>query len=210
METIESVSATEVEMYYLRVEICRAIGMQRLPAPVQEYVDQQLWLFLDKLDTQQRKRLMMGLSRQFRRVKLPQPVYSLFTSWIITLLRSSLIDYKLMKVPAKELYLTRVEDPNVNQILSRPNIGWRLDRFASWLKNQSSLQGEANDLLLNEYYPRSENVFYCRPIAMLKRAKVVIVDGTHRAVFLAMTGAASLEVYVGISPIVTAVFPPVF
>jgi len=207
MRTIRQVSADEIEEYYIKLEMSRAVGFHKLPTDVQTCVDKELTSFIKNLDLEQRAQVMMGLSRKFVRINIPLFIYSFLASGIIALLRSRLVTYKLMSVHPSELYLGPVNDSKTNKILASPNIDWRLDRFATWLMEYFSVNSKSNNSFLEQFRLRSKDIFYTRSIGLLKRDRIVIIDGTHRSIWLAMKGVDSFEVYVGSSRIVSNILP---
>lgn len=175
VETEKSaVSAVDVGKEYLRAELSKADSPVGVPEDFEQLTDQEI-IGLVQVHSERRGNAI------FR--------YLDYTE----------LQWEVLSVAIEEISLTKVNS-RVNPLLIQCE--FNLERFVEALKIYFFENPNSDPSGLNEFRPDLERtVEHTRLIAIEKDDEIIIIDGIHRAVSLAMNRAEEIEFYVGKSKI---------
>lgn len=173
-------SPEEVTEYYIKAELGRIVGMHRLDRHSASIVNECLEQFLRELNIKQERSLLLWLSRTYRN----NAVHRLANNR----------DWRLMEVDIGQVVLSRINPP-VNAVLAKPEVNWRLGSFIVYLRSYFEQHPHSDPESLEEFR-YSSKVYYEKLIAVERGRDVLVIDGAHRAVSLALQGTTTFSAYV--------------
>lgn len=172
--SLKSANEIEVVRYYLKCEVGKLALVDWQPKDFVERVDQAV----DRLCEEDASRLAKVLACYYRNNPLCSRLGNHISKW------------RIQEIPCNQIRLSQIKT-DIDPFLDR--FGFNLERFVQFMK----AEGAKEERLMKEFPVDSRELWHSRIICEPYLNQIQILDGSHRAVILALKGNSKISCYVG-------------